>query len=107
MPGDAASDDASADNHHVRRLAHFRLGRSRSGTPERIRTSDLLLRRQALYPAELRAHITNNTPTGRSPQLSCGAATSVVETHQSPGVWDDSFSPQSGTRMIVGPLSKP
>ena len=26
-----------------------------SGTPERIRTSDLLLRRQTLYPAELRA----------------------------------------------------
>jgi hypothetical protein len=26
------------------------------GTPERIRTSDLLLRRQTLYPAELRAH---------------------------------------------------
>ena len=27
-----------------------------SGTPDRIRTCDLLLRRQALYPAELRAH---------------------------------------------------
>ena len=27
------------------------------GTPERIRTSDLLLRRQTLYPAELRAHM--------------------------------------------------
>ena len=26
------------------------------GTPDRIRTCDLLLRRQALYPAELRAH---------------------------------------------------
>jgi hypothetical protein len=32
-------------------------GRDLGGTPERIRTSDLLLRRQALYPAELRAHI--------------------------------------------------
>ena len=28
----------------------------RVGAPEMIRTSDLLLRRQALYPAELRAH---------------------------------------------------
>ena len=27
------------------------------GTPERIRTSDLLLRRQTLYPAELRVHV--------------------------------------------------
>ena len=27
------------------------------GTPDEIRTHDLLLRRQALYPAELRAHI--------------------------------------------------
>src|SRR5438034_11050560 len=27
------------------------------GTPEWIRTTDLLLRRQTLYPAELRAHI--------------------------------------------------
>ena len=28
-----------------------------NGTPDKIRTCDLLLRRQALYPAELRAHI--------------------------------------------------
>ena len=28
-----------------------------SGAPGRIRTSDLLVRSQALYPAELRAHI--------------------------------------------------
>jgi hypothetical protein len=28
-----------------------------SGTPGPIRTADLLLRRQTLYPAELRAHI--------------------------------------------------
>ena len=27
-----------------------------NGTPEWIRTTDLLLRRQTLYPAELRAH---------------------------------------------------
>ena len=30
----------------------------KTGTPERIRTSGLLLRRQTLYPAELRVHIT-------------------------------------------------
>src|SRR5690348_13892832 len=29
-----------------------------NGTPERIRTSDLLVRSQTLYPAELRAHCT-------------------------------------------------
>ncbi len=29
----------------------------KNGTPDKIRTCDLLLRRQALYPAELRAHI--------------------------------------------------
>ena len=28
-----------------------------SGTPGGIRTHDLLLRRQTLYPAELRAHL--------------------------------------------------
>src|ERR1035438_3644869 len=28
-----------------------------SGTPEWIRTTDLLLRRQTLYPSELRAHM--------------------------------------------------
>ena len=30
------------------------------GTPGVIRTPDPLLRRQVLYPAELRAHIVNN-----------------------------------------------
>jgi hypothetical protein len=30
--------------------------KTRVGTPEWIRTTDLLLRRQTLYPAELRAH---------------------------------------------------
>ena len=30
------------------------------GTPEWIRTTDLLLRRQTLYPAELRAHMKLN-----------------------------------------------
>ena len=32
-----------------------------NGAPERIRTSDLLIRSQSLYPAELRAHILWNT----------------------------------------------
>ena len=36
-------------------LASLRRKEARSRTPERIRTSDLLLRRQTLYPAELRA----------------------------------------------------
>ena len=30
-----------------------------AGTPGRIRTCDLLLRRQPLYPSELQAHIVN------------------------------------------------
>jgi hypothetical protein len=34
------------------------------GTPEWIRTTDLLLRRQTLYPAELRAH--ENRKSGRA-----------------------------------------
>src|SRR5689334_2735416 len=38
-----------------------RLGIDWSGTPEWIRTTDLLLRRQTLYPAELRAHRGANT----------------------------------------------
>ena len=40
------------------------------GTPERIRTSDLLLRRQTLYPAELRARtlfILTHAGTGPPP----------------------------------------
>ena len=35
---------------------NWRCGLILGSAPERIRTSDLLLRRQALYPAELRAH---------------------------------------------------
>ena len=33
------------------------VGKGSHGAPGRIRTSDLLVRSQALYPAELRAHI--------------------------------------------------
>src|ERR1043165_6308057 len=38
----------------------FELLEERSGTPGPIRTADLLLRRQTLYPAELRAHMRRN-----------------------------------------------
>ncbi len=51
------------------------------GTPERIRTSDLLLRRQALYPAELRArffHCTQFTPRG--PKLISASSPAPVPT---------------------------
>ena len=41
--------------------------RRRNGTPDWIRTSDLLLRRQTLYPAELRAH--NTIPIVSRPAL--------------------------------------
>ena len=37
---------------------------SDSGMPDRIRTYDLLLRKQTLYPAELRAHIRNMMRAG-------------------------------------------
>ena len=33
--------------------------RRECGAPEQIRTADLLLRRQTLYPAELRARVTS------------------------------------------------
>jgi hypothetical protein len=38
----------------------------KSGTPGRIRTCDLLLRRQTLYPAELRVHVTRFYRTRRA-----------------------------------------
>src|SRR5690606_4869115 len=41
--------------HHVRAQKNRLASVSLSGPPERIRTSDLCLRRAALYPAELRA----------------------------------------------------
>ena len=41
--------------HHIRYIC--RLGKGGNGTPEGIRTPDLLLRRQLLYPTELLAHV--------------------------------------------------
>ena len=40
---------------HYRSFATWSMGNY--GTPDRIRTCDLSLRKAALYPAELRAHI--------------------------------------------------
>ncbi len=40
-------------------------GRLPSGTPDRIRTCDLLIRSQSLYPAELRAHTDSGRRKGR------------------------------------------
>src|ERR1700733_14004189 len=37
-------------------LRRYREGTNKNGAPGEIRTPDLLLRRQQLYPAELRAH---------------------------------------------------
>ena len=42
------------ENPSTSHLARQELG---NGTPGRIRTCDLLLRRQPLYPSELQAHI--------------------------------------------------
>ena len=39
--------------------------RGRAGGPERIRTPDLLIRSQPLYPTELRAQAKVNLPAGR------------------------------------------
>ena len=41
------------------------------GTPNRIRTCGLLLRRQLLYPAELWAHIKGASPHGKSKTCRC------------------------------------
>jgi hypothetical protein len=59
-----------------------------SGTPEWIRTTDLLLRRQTLYPAELRAHkltlvpLLYRTPTRFIPVR---YATMLLQTNFIPG----------------------
>jgi hypothetical protein len=42
-----------------------------NGAPERIRTPDLLIRSQALYPAELRARIETNNLFGRHISTQC------------------------------------
>ena len=41
----------------LRQEAKWLIRGNLNGTPEWIRTTDLLLRRQTLYPAELRAHV--------------------------------------------------
>ena len=42
---------------NIRKLWKLSMHRSTNGDPDRIRTCDLLLRRQLLYPAELRDRI--------------------------------------------------
>src|SRR5579863_4813657 len=49
-PEDSWREDATAETLTCLQVAE------KSGTPEWTRTTDLLLRRQTLYPAELRAH---------------------------------------------------
>jgi hypothetical protein len=50
-------------------LAHpLSTNSSKTGAPEKIRTSDLCLRRAALYPAELRAHSALHSLRGRQRQ---------------------------------------
>jgi hypothetical protein len=62
------------------RLQHKKslVGREENGAPGEIRTPDLLLRRQSLYPSELRAH---------SPQFTWG-----VSKHQLSGVQSVRYS---------------
>src|SRR5262245_13964481 len=61
-----------------------------SCTPDNIRTCDLLLRRQALYPAELRAHESlYYHPTGADRTADSGRSSAEVRTavdwdHSSP-----------------------
>src|SRR3990172_1720128 len=58
-----------------------------AGTPERIRTSDLLLRRQTLYPSELQAHaprlgaprIPNGAPRRKSRNASGASAGKLAD----------------------------
>ena len=56
------------------RNAAFYLTLAASGTPGGTRTPDLLLRRQLLYPAELKAHICFRTAFRLRPPKRAGAA---------------------------------
>ena len=70
-----------------------------SGAPERIRTSDLCLRRATLYPAELRAH----RRRGRIVHTSLSSQTEVYQ--QSPAkFW--SYCDRSVTEIQGGPSIK-
>jgi hypothetical protein len=51
--GKASAQFGTGAKFRMRKLFRFK---RKNGTPDKIRTCDLLLRRQALYPAELRAH---------------------------------------------------
>jgi hypothetical protein len=44
------------------------------GTPGRIRTCDLLLRRQPLYPSELQAHMAENKSLNQNYRFSMATA---------------------------------
>lgn len=51
-----------------------------SGTPEPIRTADLFLRRELLYPSELRGqHTVSVTQPAKNTLLSCQAERSICK----------------------------
>ncbi len=62
--GDAALQSESADG--VSQVSQVSRGGGGGGAPGRSRTSDLLVRSQLLYPAELRAHIAGMQPSKNS-----------------------------------------
>ena len=77
-PHDAAADDDACDEERPTLgtdagetfpiVSGLSAENSKSGTPERIRTSDLWLRRPTLYPAELRVRETLSTCAGPEKQ---------------------------------------
>ena len=77
------------------------------GTPGRIRTCDLLLRRQTLYPSELQAHVVffNSLADGRG----LSSASAVAVTRARLGVIHHAHQPRASALGIPGfhPSSSP
>jgi hypothetical protein len=76
------------------------------GAPEKIRTSDLQLRRLPLYPAELRAHVAHREPTlfdiPAIPACQIGANSAGIAVRQAGDTHESSISEeidQKGPRL--------
>ena len=84
-----------------RSLAERVCSREDDGTPRGIRTPDLLLRRQLLYPAELLAHIqdaSRSTPR-QSPAKRTPAMERVMGIEPTYPAWKAGVLPLNYTRM--------
>ena len=82
-------------SHTASRIARILL---MNGAPGEIRTPDLLVRSQALYPTELRAQLQNQTPAiPRNPEIALG----LEDLDSTPGVLEplaerEGFEPSMG-----------